>query len=84
MKKHFEKKSRTQSKLDKYCSCFCVDVLGHYNALIRMTKIAAKITEIFILKLLFNVKDYIKIIWKDYRKHSVRTQLLKIFLDYPR
>ena len=25
-----------------------------------MTKIAGKITEIFILKLLFNVKDYIK------------------------
>ena len=42
-----------------------------------MTKIAAKITEIFILKLLFNVKDYIKNYLKELYKTFCQNAIIK-------
>ena len=44
-----------------------------------MTKIAAKITEIFILKLLFNVKDYMKNYLKGLYKTLCQNTIIKIF-----
>ena len=50
-----------------------------------MTKIAAKITEIFILKLLFNVKDYMKNYLKGLYKTLCQNTIIKnIFRLYPR
>ena len=42
-----------------------------------MTKIAGKITEIFILKLLFNVKDYIKNYLKELYKTFCQNAIIK-------
>ena len=42
-----------------------------------MTKIAAKITEIFILKLLFNVKDYMKNYLKGLYKTLCQNTIIK-------
>ena len=45
-----------------------------------MTKITAKITEIFILKLLFNVTDYIKNYLKGlYKRFCLNTIIKNIF-----
>ena len=80
-------KKSTKIEQDCFCFCFCVDVFDHYNALIIITKVAAKI---YFFELPFNVRypPFILTTWgkklKNYRKFSATIQLLKMFLHYPR